>query len=242
MNINMNIIDIVIIVIMGASVIYGLYRGFVQTLLSVACCLISVVVAFTFGPKLADAVSGSQGVSSTLATYTDAVTRVGDYSLASTPVNQLTDSVIQQVLDSADLPDSISSILQGNLKSQSFEETGLNTVNDYVSNTVVAVALNILCFIAVYALCFLVLSVVVSLIKHVFELPLLKQLDWLAGAVFGLLRGWLLLYILFLLVPIFSTVIPLDAFNEVLSQSTLARFFQSESFFAQVISGKIKLW
>ena len=33
----MNIIDIVILVIVGASVIYGLYRGFVHTLLSVAC-------------------------------------------------------------------------------------------------------------------------------------------------------------------------------------------------------------
>ena len=109
MSITMNVIDIVIIVIMGASIIYGLYRGFVQTLLSVACCLISVLVAFAYGPKLADVVSGSQGVSSTLATYTDAVTRVGDYSLASTPVSQLTDSVIQQVLDSTGLPDSISS-------------------------------------------------------------------------------------------------------------------------------------
>ncbi len=242
MNITMNVIDIVIIVIMAASVIYGLYRGFVQTLLSVACCLISVVVAFTYGPKLADFVSRSQGVSSTLATYTDAVTRVGDYSLASTPVTQLTDGVIQQVLDSVELPESIASILRGNLKYQSFDGTGLTTVNDYVSNTVVAVALNILCFIAVYALCYLVLSVVVSLIKHVFELPLLKQMDWLAGAVFGLLRGGLVLYVLFLLVPILSTVIPLDAFNEVLDQSTLAPIFQSDGFFAQVISGKIKLW
>ncbi len=32
----MNVIDIVIIVIIGASVVYGLYRGFVYTLLSVA--------------------------------------------------------------------------------------------------------------------------------------------------------------------------------------------------------------
>ena len=100
----MNVIDIVIIAIIGASVIYGLYRGFVQTVLSVACCLISIVVAFAFGPKLADLVSSRQGISSTLATYTDAVTRVGDYSLASTPVSQLTDSVIQQVLDSVALP------------------------------------------------------------------------------------------------------------------------------------------
>ncbi|MBQ6254968.1 MAG: CvpA family protein [Clostridia bacterium] len=238
----MNVIDIVIIAIIAASVIYGLYRGFVQTLLSVACCLISIVVAFAYGPKVADMVSNNQGVSSTLATYTDAVTRVGDYSLASTPVSQLSDGVIQQVLDSVNLPESIASILRGNLKNQNFEGTGLNTVNDYVSNTVVAVAVSILSFIAVYAACYLALSIIVSLIKHVFELPLLKQMDWLAGGVFGLARGALLLYVVFLVIPILSTIIPMEDFNDMLAQSTLAPIFQSDGFFAQVIAGKIKLF
>ena len=66
----MNVIDIVILVILGASLIYGLYRGFIHTILSVACCLLSVFLAFSYGPKLAQVVSGNQGVSSTLATYT----------------------------------------------------------------------------------------------------------------------------------------------------------------------------
>ena len=93
-----NIIDIAIIVILGASLVYGLYRGFVHTLLSVACCLISVVLAFAFGPKLAGLVSNSEGMSSTLATYTDALARVGDYNLASLSVDQLPVDRIDQIL------------------------------------------------------------------------------------------------------------------------------------------------
>ena len=102
----------------------------------------------------------------------------------------------------------------------------------------VAVALNALCYIVCFAVSFLVLSVVLSLIQHVFKLPLLKQLDWLAGGIFGLIRGALLLYVIFLLIPILSTVIPLDAFNDLLAQSTLAPIFQSDGFFAGVISGR----
>ena len=234
----MNVIDIVILVVLGASLIYGFYRGFVHTILSVACCLLSVFLALTYGPKLSAVVSGSQGVSSTLATYTDAVARVGDYSLASIPVSQLSDGLIDQVLQSVSLPEPIANILQNNLKSQSFAGTGLTTVNDYVSNTVVAVAVNALCYIVCFAVSYLVLSVVLSLIQHVFKLPLLKQLDWLAGGVFGLIRGALLLYVIFLLIPILSTVIPLDAFNDLLAQSTLAPIFQSDGFFAGVISGR----
>ncbi len=234
-----NIIDIAIIVILGASLVYGLYRGFVHTLLSVACCLISVVLAFVFGPKLAAMVSGSEGVSSTLATYTDAVARVGDYNLASLPVDQLPVDRIDQILSSVSLPEPISNILSSNLKGKVFESAGLTTVNDYVSNTVVGVAVNILCFIAVYAVAYMVLSVLTGLIDAVFKLPLLKHLDWLAGGAFGLLRGGLILYVIFLIIPILSTVIPLDAFNDLMAQSTLAPIFQSDGFFVRVISGKL---
>ena len=235
----MNIIDIVILIVIGASVVYGLYRGFVQTVLSVAYCLISIVVAFAFGPRLAAVVSGNNDISSTLLTYTDAIARVGDSNLANTPVSQLTDGVISQVLNSVSLPEPIASILQNNLKGQVFSQINLTTVNEYVSSTVVAVAVNALSFVACFALCYLVLSVLVSLIAHVFKLPLLKQLDWLAGGAFGLARGALILYVIFLLIPILSTIIPLDNFNELLTQSTLAPIFQSDGFFARMVSGKL---
>ncbi|MBR6186820.1 MAG: CvpA family protein [Clostridia bacterium] len=235
----MNVIDIVILVVLGASVVYGLYKGFIETVLSVACCLISLFLAFTFGPQLSAEVSGNKGLSSTLATYTDAVARVGDYSLASTPVNQLSDNVINQILASTNLPKSIASILQGNIKNQVFSSAGLTTVNEYVSNTVVAVAVNVLCFIGVFALSYMVLSVLLGLIQHVFDLPLLKQLDWLAGGAFGLVRGALILYAIFLLVPILKTIIPIDNFSELLEQSTLAPIFQSDGFFSRVVSGRL---
>ncbi len=231
----MNVIDIVILVILGASLILGLYKGFMHTILSVGCCLLSILIAFSFGPRLADIVSGNQSISSSLATFTDAVARVGDYELASTDVGEMDDSLISRVLDSVNLPSSIENILRSNMETRNYQNTGLSTVNDYVSNTIVAVALDILCFIAAFALSYLVLSLVVSLIQHVFKLPLLKQLDWLAGGAFGLIRGAVVLYVIFLAIPVLSTVIPLDAFNKLLEESTLAGIFQSDGLFAQVI-------
>lgn len=235
----MNIVDIAILVVLGVSVVYGLYRGFLRTILSLACCLLSIFLAFTFSPKLAALVSGNQGVSSTLATYTDAIARVGDYDLAISSVDQLSTETIQQILDNASLPTAISDILKNNLDHRVFANTGLITVNDYVSNTVVAVAVNILSFIFCFAISYLVLSLLINLIHHVFKLPILKQFDWLAGGIFGLVRGALTLYVIFLIIPLISTVIPLDSFNTILSESTLAPIFQSNGFFSTVISGKL---
>lgn len=232
----MNIIDIIILVLLGASVIYGFFRGFLHTLLSVACCLLSVLIAMSFAPSLARALRGNQGVSTTLATYTDAVARVGDYDLASTDVQSLTPDIITRVLNSVSLPKEISDILENNLEKKSFLGSGLNTVNDYVSSTVVAVAIDAICYILVFIVAYLILSIVVSLIQHVFRLPILKQLDWLAGGLFGLLRGGMVLYVLFLLLPIVRTIVPMEGLSALLSASRLAGIFSSEGFFAGVIA------
>lgn len=235
----MNIVDIVILAVLAISVIYGFYHGFVHTVLSVACCLVSVMVGMYFGPQLSQILRANEGVTQTLATYTDAVARVGDYELASTPVEGMSDSLIAQVLSSVELPKSISSILESNLVNASFSGTFMSTVNDYVSNTVVAVAINILCFVVCFAAAYLLLSMVTNLIKHVFKFPLLKMMDWLAGGIFGLLRGAMLVYVIFLLVPILSTVLPVDGFEALLAESKLASIFMSDGFFAGVIAGKL---
>ena len=54
------------------------------------------------------------------------------------------------------------------------------------------------------------------------------------AALFGVSRGAMLLALLFLLVPLMLTAIPLDAFRELLSASTLARHFMNTSFFTGI--------
>jgi len=238
----MNVIDIAIIVIMAASIIYGLYRGFLRTILSVACCLISLFVAISFGPRVATAAQNNQGIYNSLKNVTDAVTRIGDVSLADTPVEQLSDSSIRQVIDSVGLPASISSILENNIRGRVFSQSvsdAERTVNVYVEKTLIGIVLNILSFLLCFAVSYIILSIIISLIHHVFQLPILKQMDWLAGGIFGFARGWLILYIVFLIIPILSTVIPLDSFNETLAQSSLAHIFQSDGMFAWAVTGRL---
>lgn len=238
----MNAIDIIILVVLGVSIAYGLYKGFLHALLSLACGLLAFILAFTISPKLARQLSQSSGVSSSLATYTDAIARVGDYNLATAPVDALSNDTIDLILANVHLPDAIENILEQNLKNRAFQSndpyapSAVRTVNDYVSNTIVGVAVKILCFIVCYILFYLVLSLLVNLIHHVFELPLLKQMDWLAGGVLGLLRGAVILYVVFLALPLINTIISMEALDTLISESTLAPIFQSNGLFTRIIA------
>ena len=112
----MNAIDIAILFILAASIIYGCYRGFVHTILSMACCILAFLVAVIFGPSLASSVSSNESIQSTLVNYTDALTRVDDTTLANQQIaGQMDDGVIGRILENVNLPDPIKNILENNL-------------------------------------------------------------------------------------------------------------------------------
>ena len=48
----MNIIDIVILVVIGVSTLYGMYRGFISGVLSMAGLICSAALAFAVSPQL----------------------------------------------------------------------------------------------------------------------------------------------------------------------------------------------
>ena len=233
----MNIIDIILLAALAISVIYGFYHGFIQSAASLVGVGISVLAGLLFGPKLAALLSGNESVTGVLANYSDAVVRVGDYELASSPVTGVSGSVLDTVISTVSLPAPIENMLRDNIITRAFSGKGLATVNEYVSSTLIQAAIGVLCFLACCVIAYLVWMLITSLIRHVFEFPILRQLDWLAGGLFGLARGVLVCYLLVLLLPLIQVIIPDNRFTEYLQTSSIAGFFQNDGFFMRIIRG-----
>ena len=78
----MNIIDIVILAVLAVSVVYGLYRGFISGVLSVAALIGSAALAFACSGQLAAWLNGNQTLVDTLIYYTDAGSRIKNLDLS----------------------------------------------------------------------------------------------------------------------------------------------------------------
>lgn len=233
----MNIIDIALLLILFGSIIFGVYRGSVASLWGLAAGLLAFPLTLLISPHVAAWLGSNRGVMDLLATYTDANALVGDYTLATTAVENISQSALQAVINSLTLPQSILDILESNISTCVFAASGLSTVNDYVAYTIVAAMLKAVCFVFTYALCSTVLHFCITLTNYVFRFPVLKHFDGLMGGVFGLLRGMLILYIISLLFPIILTVVPVSLVNALFSESTLANVFSSTGFFIRVVTG-----
>lgn len=233
----MNAVDIVILAILGLSVLVGLYRGFISSVASMGGCLLSLGLSFWLSPKLAEAIQNNPEILKTLASYTDAATKIGDQALAGSSVASLTESGIAEVLNKVALPAPLSTLLQNNLQNQVFGTAA--DVGTYVSQTIVGAILNVICFIVCFLVLLLVIHFVINFLKVVFKFPVLKQLNSIAGGAFGLLRGALLCFVAFALLPLIQTLLPVQDINQLVDQSALAPLFNSGNLILAIMNGKL---
>lgn len=222
-------------------VLFGFYRGFIQSVLSLGGGLLSVAGSFLIYPRLADVVSANTDITRTIASYTDSGSLLGDLDLSSQAVNALAADNIAQVVEKANLPEPIGTLLSHNLSQQVFSPLGnlATNVGDYVNQTILSVSINVLCFLLTFVVCFVVLRILVNLLRAVFRFPVLKHLDWLAGGVFGLLTGVLVCYVAFAALPLLESVIPLPEFRALAEESSLAKIFANSNLIISIMNRKL---
>lgn len=220
----MNVIDILILAALAVSVIFGMYRGFISGVLSVAALIGAAAAAFAISPSLATWLQGNETLVNTLMYYTDAGSRIKDLDLSLLTVAQDSQSAVAQIISGAQLPQQFQAAFINAVNTA----PGATTMSTLLSQTIVNVSLSILSFLICFLGCYIVASFLIHLICYVFELPVLRHLDALMGGVFGLARGVLLLFIFFALVPIIQAVVPVQQLTDVFTASRLAPLFDSQ--------------
>ena len=237
----MNIIDWIVIGIVGMCVLFGIYRGFIQTILNLGGCLLSFGGAFLLFPKMADAISANTEITRAISSYTDSTSLLGNLDLSSQGVSNLTNQAVIEIVQQANLPKPIDTILTHNLAGQVFEPLGGLAVNvgDYVNQTILSVSINVLSFLACFLICFIVTTVVVNMLRAVFRYPVLKQLDGIAGGAFGFLLGIALCFVFFTVTPILQSIIPIAEFRELLEASSLGKIFENGNLMISIMNRKL---
>ena len=201
--------------------------------------MLSLGLSFWLNPRLVSWIQSNPEWMKTLISYTDAATRLGDRTLAQTEVSGLTSEAVADILNRVGLPAPLNTLLRSNLENQVFRSVDLTKVGDYVSQTIISAVMNIIGFVLCFVVCLVVIHLVLNFLKVVFRFPVLKQLNSLVGGAFGLLRGVLLCFVAFALLPLVETVVPLEGIPELVAGSTLAPIFSSDQLILSIMNGKL---
>jgi uncharacterized membrane protein required for colicin V production len=221
------IVDIVILVIFGGIVISSVRKGFFKSLFELAGTLISLAVARVLSEGFAPQIFNGFVRKGAEAYLGNALGEVGtkDYALQA-----------QEALNS--IPEALNGIM--NLmgidkaamleKIQSADLGGANLVESLMTSVVEPVATAVLQFVLFVILAVVVgfiLKIIVRLLDGIIKkLPAVKQLNSALGAVFGVLRGIIVVAVISMLIGVVASFIGNEAFIEIVNNSIIVDTFQ----------------
>ena len=79
---------------------------------------------------------------------------------------------------------------------------------------------------------------IVNMLNNVFRFPALRHLDWLLGGLFGLVRGAVIVMLIFAVIPTVSSALEsmnISLLSDLVNASTFGKFFESSNLVANTL-------
>lgn len=232
---DINLIDIAIVGVIALSVLYGLYSGLIGSLVNLGGLVVSTVAAYLYYGDLSKWLVDNTQLVSRLVHYTEGSSVIGSLEIARTAVSTVGAELASGIVGKASFPWPFSTMVYDNILSRAFAAQGLTTVADYFDYTLAYATLNIISFLLILALVYVLFCIVGGIVRYVMQFPVLRQCDALLGGGFGLVRGVLMVFFIFMLLPIVLAVVPMDMVTEMVDASKLAGFFYDGNFILAAI-------
>lgn len=135
------------------------------------------------------------------------------------------------IINNTEIDEKIEATIVENTTKFIDEKAGENIVTENIENEIVPEqakniaksAIYIVTALALFVVVKIVLSIIISLIGFIAELPILKQFNEVGGMAYGLLRGILISIICILIMGVITKINPENALNEKIQDSYLAK-------------------
>ena len=209
----MNIMDILVLAIMGISVFFGFRKGFLKTITGFASIILSLILATSFHPYVSTYLRET--------TIYESVYQ-SSYSVlqisAKDPGKTTSDGTAK-----LNLPREFTEDVKETI------DTAADTVSMKIAEKVADAAISILAMLLLFVGIRLLLLLISWLIGLIVKLPIIGWGDSLLGALFGLLRGFLIIYLALAVAFFAVTVSPQGVVAKSVRQSSIAKIMYHDN-------------
>lgn len=222
----MNWLLLVAVILIGGGAFAGWRAGFVKTAFSLASTIVAMIVTLVFSPVVTNALKQNetfyQGVKEKIAAVVD-FSGEGDDS--------------ESFIDGLALPDSIKSILKENETTSGVAKEQKQNLNDSVCEVLTNVILNALGYVITFVVTAAALAVLCAVLNVISRLPVLNQINTLAGIALGALEGLFLLWLVFLMITMLGSTEFGQAALTLVSENKILNFLYNSNVLSKLIFG-----
>lgn len=193
------VIDLIIVVILVLSILYGYKKGLIKVATKLVATVIAIVVTAILYMPISNLIINATSI---------------DETIENVIYEEVSDAI--KVEKQEDSKDNYVQSLQGKLVE--------DAKNNILPQTARNLAINII-NISVIIVLFLGLKIGISLIKkltdEISKLPVIKQFNKAGGVVYGILIGFLIIFVVLAIIKIFAGINPQNLINEYIEQSII---------------------
>ncbi|MDD4112313.1 MAG: CvpA family protein [Herbinix sp.] len=222
----MNWVLIIVLGIIIVNAFIGRRIGFVKIVFSLFSFIIALILTVWISPTINGMLKNNEVF------YEKSSQKVEDMLFEEQA--EVTDD--EDIIESLPLPKSIKESLQENKAKQEAN------IKSYITSHVTDIAINALSFVLTFIAIFVALWVISIALNIISKLPILNQLNKLVGFLVGGLQGVIIVWILFIIVTIFSGTELGGTASEQIENSMILSFLYDKNFLMNIVLDAVKMF
>lgn len=223
----MNIADFLLLGIILLFIIIGGLRGLIMSIYGLASTILSYFLAFRFAEPLKEILSGSSF-------YLNIYEKVEKLIESLTPNLGSIEESLGTTIAALPFPENIKDLFSGGM-----DFSALDSKNDAIislSKQVTGFLMTIIIGVVLFIIFWIIFKLLRGLVKKISELPIIKQVDSVAGAVVGIASGILTVYIIFLIISGLQTMEVMNVIHDLIQKSKIASILYNNNFLMNFFS------
>lgn len=191
------ILDVILIAIFAAYVIFAAKKGFIRTLLELVAVVAAIFLSFQFSPVISQGVYDGVVEKQIVTAIEEKIDENVDSLSITEKANAVIDSIPEFAVSFATAAGVDVSNIKEQISSQKIDSANIaQNLADTIAEPIVTGALTVLIFIVLSIVLSVVLKIAAKYISKLFNVPIVKSLNKTLGGVFGAVKGAVTLLII----------------------------------------------
>ncbi len=222
----MTVIDIVILAFIAFQLVMGYIKGAVKTLFDFLGYLAAAILTYLFYAPVKVLLVNATKLDETIAQFvTERLQALGASSVQATVSTSDLDAMAK-----LPLPDSVKRAISD------FLTTSVSSITQNVTTEVTNFLMTVIAVIGVFIVAIIAIKLIASMLDIIAQLPVISTFNKIGGVIFGALKSYIIISLVFLLLIAFSSTNGNLTWLEMLNDSLVAPFFINYNVFLLAIS------
>lgn len=195
----MNWILVAVIGIVAVLGWLGLKKGLIKMVFSLVSTIVALLVAMLFSPVVAGMMKNNEAV---VGFFDEKISAIVDFSTEEAV--EETESKQSSLIEALPLPETFKESILENNTAENYVSMQVQNFEDYVCRQITNVIINAIAFVVTLILAAIALALLCNALNLLAKLPLLRQINAIAGLAAGVAEGILLVWVLFAILTMFG--------------------------------------